>query len=58
MDSELHVVVVEEFELSVMAGAFGVATLVVVAADLCEVLSVEGEDEVVEELGELSPEIP
>ena len=53
-DSERHVVVVKELELSVMAGAFALALLVVVAADLVEVLSVEGEGEVVEELGELS----
>ena len=32
VDPELHAVVVEELELSVMAGAFGVATLVVLAA--------------------------
>ena len=40
---------VEEFELAVMARALVLATLVVVTADLGEVLSVEGE--VVEELG-------
>ena len=53
-DSELHVVVVKEFELSVLADAFAIATLVVVAADLGEVMSVEDEDEVVEDFGELS----
>ena len=53
-DSERHVVVVEELELSVMADAFALATLVVVAADLGEVLCVEGEDEVVEESGDVS----
>ena len=52
-DSEHHVVD-EELELSVMARTFALAPFVVVAADLSEVLSVEGEGEVVEELGELS----
>ena len=52
-DSERHVVVDEELELPVMARALALATFVVVAADLSEVLSVEGEGEVVEELGEL-----
>ena len=37
-----------------MAGAFDIATLVVVAVDLSEVLSVEGDGEVVEELGDVS----
>ena len=36
-----------------MARALALATLVVVAADLSEVLSIEGEGEVVEELGEM-----
>ena len=37
-----------------MAEAFDIAPLVVVAADLSEVLSVEGDGEVVEELGDVS----
>ena len=53
-DSERHVVVDEELELPVMARALALATFVVVAADLSEVLSVEDEGEVVEELGEMS----
>ena len=53
-DSERPVVVGEELELGVMARALAVAPFVVVAADLSEVLSFEGEGEVVEELGELS----
>jgi len=55
-DSELEVVVVvvEEIELPVAARAFVLAPLVVVAADLSEVLSIEGEDEVVEQFGEMS----
>ena len=48
-DSELDVFVVEEVELSVLAQAFDIAPVVVVAADLGEVLSVEGDGEVVEE---------
>ena len=50
--SERRVVVDKELELPVMARALVLATLVVVAADLSEVLSIEGEGEVVEELGE------
>ena len=46
--SERQVVGVEQLKLSVMARAFAIAALVVVAADLSEVLSVEGEGEVVE----------
>ena len=53
-DSELDVVVVEQVELSVVAEAFDIAPLVVVAADLSEVLSVEGDGEVVEKLGDVS----
>ena len=52
-DSERHVVVDEELELPVMARALALATLDVVAGDLSEVLSVEGDGEVVEQLGEL-----
>ena len=52
-DSELVVVGVEQVELSVVAEAFDIAPLVVVAADLSEVLSVEGDGEVVEELGDV-----
>ena len=37
-----------------MADAFALAAFVVVAADLGEVLPIEGEDEVIENLGELS----
>ena len=52
-DSERHVVVAaEEVELPVMARALGVATsaeLVVVPSDLSEVLSSEGDGEVVED---------
>ena len=51
-DSERHVVVDEELELPVMARALALATFVVVAADLSEVLSIEGED--VDEFGEMS----
>ena len=40
--------------MSVLAEAFDIAPLVVVAADLSEVLSVEGDGEVVEELGDVS----
>ena len=53
-DSERHIVGAEEVERSVMARAFDVATFVVVAAGLSEVLSVEGEGEVVEEFAEMS----
>ena len=52
-DSERHVGVFEQVELSVMAGAFevgAVAERVVVASDLGEVLAGEGVGEVVEEL--------
>ena len=52
-DSERPVVVDEEFELPVMARALSLATLDVVAGDLSEVLTVEGDGEVVEQLGEL-----
>ena len=62
-DSERHVGVFEQVELSVMAGAFevgAVAERVVVASDLGEVLAGEGVGEVVEELDSsstVSPEI-
>ena len=51
-DSERHVVAVEQVGLPVMARALGVAMsaeLVVVASDLSEVLSSEGDGEVVED---------
>ena len=55
-DSELDVVTIEQLELPVMAGAFDIAPFVVasaacvpqarfVAADVSEVLSIEGEGE-------------
>ena len=47
-----HVIAAEEVELPVMARAIDIATLadlVVVASDLSEVLSVEGDGEVVED---------
>ena len=56
-DSERHVVTVEEVELPVVARAFGawaLAEVVVVAADMSEVLAVGGDGEVVEEFGDLS----
>ena len=54
-DSELDVVVVvvEGIELAVRARAFVLAPLVVVAGDLREAASIEGEGEVVEQIGEL-----
>ena len=51
-DSERHVVAAEEVELPVMARALGVAMsaeLVVVTSDLSEVLSSEGDGEVVQD---------
>ena len=51
-DSERRVVY-EELDLAVMAWALAVATLDVVAGDLSEVLTVEGDGEVVEQFGEL-----
>ena len=53
-DSERHVVVDEEPKLPVMARTLAIATFVVVAADLSELLSVEGDSEVVEDIGELN----
>ena len=56
-DSEHHVLAFEEVELPIVAGVVGVGTLaevVVVAAELSEVLGVEGDGEVVEELGDVS----
>ena len=52
-DSELCVVACEEVELCVVARALALAKRLVVAADLVEVLALEGEGEVVEELAEL-----
>ena len=52
-DSERCVVACEEVELSVVARALDIAKFLVVAADLVEVLALEGEGEVVEELAEL-----
>ena len=52
-DSELCVVACEEVELSVVARALDIAKRLVVAADLGEVLALEGEGEVVEQFGEL-----
>ena len=51
-DPGRHVVPVEDVELPVMARALDIATfaeLVVVASDLIEVLSIEGDGEVVED---------
>ena len=51
-DSERHVVAAEEVDLPVIARAIDIATfadLVAVASDLSEVLSVEGDGEVVED---------
>ena len=53
-ESELCVVACEEVELCVVARALALAKFLVVAADLVEVLALEGEGEVVEELAELS----
>ena len=52
-DSERSVVVVEEFEPPVMARALGIEPIVLVAADLSEVLVVEDDGEVVEDLGQV-----